>query len=54
MLENPRREVGLKRNNNKLIYASIGRSHPQSNGEECINRQVPSSFGYTHSASAQV
>jgi hypothetical protein len=32
MLEKPRREVGLKRNNNKVIDASRRRSRPQSTG----------------------
>jgi hypothetical protein len=61
MLENPRREVGLKRNNNKVIEHPEREVGPkvnyifQSTGKFSINKvSLPSSFVHTHLASAQV
>jgi hypothetical protein len=54
MLENPRREVSLKRNNNKVIDASRRRSRPQSLGQANINKEVASSFVYTLTHSQQL
>jgi hypothetical protein len=54
ILENPRREVGLKRNNIKVIDTSRRRSRAQSTGNFSINRQLPSSFVHTFLENLQV